>query len=133
MIQKEILNLKKEIALNELSLIKAFLKKRDGQSYLDNHSLLIDKALKKLWDGLEFKNSASLIACGGYGRKELFPYSDIDLLILIPKNLNKSLSQKIEQFITLAWDLGLRIGHSVRNINETKREIKKDIRCKQIF
>ena len=127
MIQKEILNLKKEIALNELSLIKAFLKKRDGQSYLDNHSLLIDKALKKLWDGLEFKNSASLIACGGYGRKELFPYSDIDLLILIPKNLNKSLSQKIEQFITLAWDLGLRIGHSVRNINETKREIKKDI------
>lgn len=127
MIQKEILNLKKEIALNELSLIKAFLKKRDGQSYLYNHSLLIDKALKKLWRELEFKNSASLVACGGYGRKELFPYSDIDLLILIPKNLNKTLSRKIQEFITLAWDLGLRIGHSVRNINETKREIKTDI------
>ena len=127
MIQKEILNLKKEIALNESNLIKVFLKKRDSQSYLNNHSLLIDKALKKLWEQLEFKNTASLIACGGYGRQELFPYSDIDLLILTPKNLNNSLNQKIEQFITLVWDLGLRIGHSVRNINETKREIKKDI------
>ena len=127
MIQKEILNLKKEIALNESNLIKVFLKKRDGQSYLNNHSLLIDKALKELWEQLEFKNSASLIACGGYGRQELFPYSDIDLLILIPNKFNNSLNQKIEQFITLAWDLGLRIGHSVRNINETKREIKKDI------
>ncbi|NKA01607.1 MAG: bifunctional uridylyltransferase/uridylyl-removing protein, partial [Proteobacteria bacterium] len=127
MIQKEILNLKKEIALNESNLIKVFLKKRDSQSYLNNHSLLIDKALKKLWEQLDFKSTASLIACGGYGRKELFPYSDIDLLILTSKNLNNSLNQKIEQFITLAWDLGLRIGHSVRNINETKREIKKDI------
>ena len=113
--------------MNESNLIKVFLKKRDSQSYLNNHSLLIDKALKKLWEQLEFKNTASLIACGGYGRQELFPYSDIDLLILTPKNLNNSLNQKIEQFITLVWDLGLRIGHSVRNINETKREIKKDI------
>lgn len=127
MIHKEILNLKKEIALNELNLIKAFLKKRDSQSYLNNHSFLIDKALIKLWGDLEFKNTACLIACGGYGRQELFPYSDIDLLILIPKNFNKSLSQKIEQFISLVWDLGLRIGHSVRNINETKKEINKDI------
>jgi [protein-PII] uridylyltransferase len=133
LIQKEILNLKKEITLNELSLIKTFLKKRDGQSYLDNHSLLIDKALKKLWDALEFKNSASLIACGGYGRKELFPYSDIDLLILIPKNLNKCLSQKIEQFITLAWDLGLRIGHSSETLTRLKGKLKKILRYKQIF
>ena len=127
MIQKEILNLKKEIALTESNLIKVFLKKRDGQSYLNNHSLLIDKALKKLWEQLDFKNTATLIACGGYGRQELFPYSDIDLLILTPKSLNSSLNQKIEQFITLVWDLGLRVGHSVRNINETKKEIKKDI------
>ena len=88
MIQKEILNLKKEIALNESNLIKVFLKKRDGQSYLNNHSLLIDKTLKELWEQLEFKNSASLVACGGYGRQELFPYSDIDLLILIPNKFN---------------------------------------------
>ena len=127
MIQKEILHLKKEIALNESNLIKVFLKKRDSESYLINHSLLIDKVLKKLWEQLKFKNTASLIACGGYGRQELFPYSDIDLLILTPKSLNNALNQKIEQFITLVWDLGLRIGHSVRNINETKREIKKDI------
>lgn len=127
MIQKEILSLKKELALNELNLIKVFLKKRDGISYLQNHSWLIDKTLSMLWHDLELRNSATLLACGGYGRQELFPYSDIDLLILIPKSLNKSLSQKIEQFISLVWDLGLRVGHSVRNINQTKIEIKRDI------
>ena len=112
---------------SELNLINIFLKKRDGQSYLLNHSLLIDQSLNKLWKELDFKNSASLIACGGFGRRELFPYSDIDLLILIPKKLDTLLSQKIEHFITLLWDLGLRIGHGVRNLSETKKEIKKDI------
>ncbi len=127
MLQKEILSLKKELALNELNLIKLFLKKRDSKAYLEVHSLLIDQVLNKLWQKLEFKDVASLIACGGYGRQELFPFSDVDLLILIPKKFNHSLNQKIEQFITLAWDLGLRIGHSVRNLDETKREIKRDI------
>jgi len=127
LIQKEILSLKKELALNELNLIKLFLKKRDSHSYLVAHSLLVDQILNNLWQALEFKNDASLIACGGYGRQELFPFSDVDLLILIPKKVNRALNQKIEQFITLAWDIGLRIGHSVRNIDETKREIKRDI------
>jgi len=127
LIQKEILSLKKELALNELNLIKLFLKKRDSQAYLETHSLLIDQVLNKLWQSLEFKDEASLIACGGYGRQELFPFSDVDLLLLIPKKVNHSLNQKIEQFITIAWDIGLRISHSVRNLDDTKREIKKDI------
>ncbi|MEI6869440.1 MAG: nucleotidyltransferase domain-containing protein, partial [Methylophilaceae bacterium] len=127
MIQKEILSLKKELALNELNLIKLFLKKRDSQSYLAAHTLLVDQILNKLWQSLEFEDEASLVACGGYGRQELFPFSDVDLLLLIPKKVNHSLNQKIEQFITLAWDIGLRISHSVRNLDETKREIKKDI------
>ena len=127
MIQKEILSLKKELVLNELNLIKLFLKKRDSQSYLAAHSLLVDQILNKLWQGLEFEDEASLVACGGYGRQELFPFSDVDLLILIPKKVNHSLDQKIEQFITLAWDTGLRISHSVRNLDDTKREIKRDV------
>jgi len=53
LIQKEILKLKKELALNELNLIKVFLKKRDGLSYLQNHSQLIDKTLSRLWQELE--------------------------------------------------------------------------------
>ena len=127
MIQKEILSLKKELVLNELNLIKLFLKKRDSQSYLAAHSLLVDQILNKLWQSLEFEDEASLVACGGYGRQELFPFSDVDLLILIPKKVNHSLDQKIEQFITLAWDTGLRISHSVRNLDDTKREIKRDV------
>jgi UTP:GlnB (protein PII) uridylyltransferase len=67
LIQKEILSFKKELALNELNLIKIFLKKRDGLSYLQNHSQLIDKTLSKVWQDLQFGNTASLIACGGYG------------------------------------------------------------------
>ena len=127
MIQKEILQSKKELAFTESVLIEEFLKKRDSQSYLQKRSKLMDTILSKLWQNLEFKNTAALIACGGYGRQELFPFSDIDLLILIPKKINETLSQKIEQFITIVWDLGLRIGHSVRNLQESKKEIKKDI------
>jgi len=127
LIQKEILSLKKELAFNELNLTKLFLKKRDSQSYLVAHSLLVDHVLNKLWQELNFKDDASLVACGGYGRQELFPFSDVDLLILIRKKVNQALNQKIEQFITLAWDIGLRISHSVRNLDDTKREIKRDI------
>ena len=127
MIQKEIFRLKKELASNELILIKAFLKKRDSAVYLKEHSLLIDKVINYLWTHLEIKKEATLIACGGYGREELFPHSDVDLLILTPRITNKDLASKIEQLITLSWDIGLRVSHSVRNLKESKIEIKKDV------
>lgn len=92
------------------------------------HTTLIDGLLSAAW--LELKlpiQGLALIAVGGYGRSELLPHSDIDLLILIEENLAPATLEAIAQFITLAWDLGLDLGHSVRTLTETKTAAQADI------
>ena len=86
-----------------------------------------DQAMKELVGSFPLPAGASLCAIGGYGRGELFPYSDIDLLILLqrpPQNDEKAL---LEQFVSSLWDLGLDIGHSVRTIDECLVESAADI------
>ena len=81
----------------------------------------IDQILTQLWRHyqLDLDPQLALIAVGGYGRGELHPYSDIDLLILTSSRLSKQQQDKIGQFITVLWDLRLEVGHSVRTIKET--------------
>ncbi|WP_193086887.1 [protein-PII] uridylyltransferase [Advenella sp. FME57] len=86
-----------------------------------------DQAMKELAASFPLPAGASLCAIGGYGRGELFPYSDIDLLILLqrpPEDGDKAL---LEQFVSSLWDLGLDIGHSVRTIDECLSESAADI------
>ena len=68
-----------------------------------------------------------LVAVGGYGRSELLPGSDIDLMILLEKNANKELQQRLSSFLTFLWDIGLEVGHSVRTIRDCVREGKVDV------
>lgn len=94
-----------------------------------HHCKLIDQLLIEIWCEIKIEPSCCLIAVGGYGRGELYPFSDIDLLILLPDHPvdNQSLNQSIESLIGLLWDLGLNVGHSVRNLTECIDEAKKDI------
>ena len=69
----------------------------------------------------------SIIAVGGYGRAEMAPYSDIDLLFLTPYKQTAWGENVIETILYLLWDLGLKVGHSVRNIEECLRIAKNDI------
>ena len=62
----------------------------------------------------------SIVAVGGYGRAEMAPYSDIDLLFLTPYKQTAWGENVIETILYILWDLGLKVGHSVRNINEFK-------------
>ena len=93
------------------------------------HCKLIDNLLMKIWAELQIDARCCLIAVGGYGRGELYPHSDIDLLILIPEQAENDarLNQDIESLIGLLWDIGLHVGHSVRSLNECVNEAKKDI------
>ncbi len=89
----------------------------------------IDDVLVQLWHNLELHKSKdlSLIAVGGYGRGELHPCSDIDLLILAEGRLSLAQQEAIGQFVTLLWDLRLEVGHSVRTVKESVKLGKDDI------
>ena len=73
------------------------------------------------------KSRISLLAVGGYGRQELLPNSDIDLLILLERNNHSAHRDNIQSFTTLLWDIGLEVGHSVRSIAECKPSALHDV------
>jgi [protein-PII] uridylyltransferase len=92
---------------------------------------LTDAALGALWRASAFDPGLALVAVGGYGRGELFPYSDVDLLLLLPPgaapDTDAALRQRIEGFVGRCWDLGLEIGSSVRNVPECLRQAARDV------
>ena len=120
--------LKKNYQVKFKQLCKDFLSVHKGQTFLKKHTRLVDDLLLHLLKSLSIESHISLVAVGGYGREELYPYSDIDILILIPENLSQTDQEKITVFVTACWDLGLKIGHSVRTIKENRMEMYKDIK-----
>jgi [protein-PII] uridylyltransferase len=89
-----------------------------------------DQLLVHLWNSCSLNNEATLVAVGGYGRSALFPYSDIDILILLPADkryFEEVLASKIERFVAQCWDTGLEIGSSVRTVAECISEAEQDI------
>ncbi len=94
-------------------------------------SKLADSTLKALWHRAGFASPFALLAVGGYGRGELFPYSDIDVLVLLPDgeapDTDAALKARIEGFIGSCWDTGLEIGSSVRTLAECLHEAANDV------
>jgi [protein-PII] uridylyltransferase len=88
-----------------------------------------DALLCHAWQLLDLDKEPALSLCavGGYGRGQLQPYSDIDLLILSEKKINKSVEERLGNFITLLWDVKLEIGQAVRTVKETIQLAKSDI------
>lgn len=90
-------------------------------------SKMSDTLLMRLWAECNLNQDAALLAVGGYGRSELFPHSDVDILILLPDSESSALSARVEQFIAQCWDSGVEIGSSVRNCAECLSEAEQDI------
>ena len=92
---------------------------------------LTDAALMQLWDECGLDHAFALVAVGGYGRGELYPYSDVDVLLLLPPGTDPqadaTLKEKLERFIGRCWDTGLEIGSSVRTVDECIQEARDDI------
>ena len=94
----------------------------------------VDQTLADLWAHAGMPSQAALLAVGGYGRGELFPYSDVDVLVLLPNAKtggvdvdSDALRGTIESFITACWDIGLEIGSSVRTVDECLLEARADV------
>ncbi|MDC1311286.1 [protein-PII] uridylyltransferase [Burkholderiales bacterium] len=122
-----IATLRTQIKQKKQRLFSKLDRKTDYQTLLARQSKHTDTLLRSLWKKQLTSVDAALVAVGGYGRGSLFPYSDIDVLILIPDSLKKTEEAKIATFISTLWDIGLDVGHSVRKINECVDESKKDI------
>jgi [protein-PII] uridylyltransferase len=92
---------------------------------------LTDAALLQLWDDSGLDHDFALVAVGGYGRGELYPYSDVDVLVLLPEGVDAqadtAVKEKLERFIGRCWDTGLEIGSSVRTVDECIQESSGDI------
>ena len=84
----------------------------------------VDTTLQTLWERQPMPAGAALVAVGGYGRGELFPYSDVDVLVLLPQAES---TDGVEAFITACWDVGLEIGSSVRTVDECVDEARRDV------
>jgi [protein-PII] uridylyltransferase len=94
-----------------------------------DRALLVDMALRAAWvnHAAKYAGDLSLVAVGGYGRGELHPSSDIDIMVLLPKSDSSDWQPDIERFLTFLWDIGLEVGHSVRSIDDCQRESLADI------
>ena len=93
--------------------------------------ILADGVLKQLWDHAGLQHPFALLAVGGFGRGELFPHSDVDVLVLLPDeydpHYDTALKGRIEAFIGSCWDVGLEIGSSVRTLSTCLAEAAKDV------
>lgn len=106
-----------------------FVAGRDIRRLIEDRAWFIDQILRAAWGRFDWDSDAeiALVAVGGYGRGELHPYSDIDLLILLDDSDHEKFRNSIEGFLTLLWDIGLEVGQSVRSVQECAEEARADL------
>ena len=126
---------KQALADCDALLAKRFYADGDIVGLVHDRVHFMDKLLGLAWQRFEWhenlsswrKHRVSLVAVGGYGRGELHPHSDIDLLILLERDNYEQHASNIQSFLTLLWDIGLEVGHSVRSIKECRNQAAKDV------
>jgi len=101
----------------------------DIEKLIYGRSIVLDFLLSSAWKMFDWPadSKVSLIAVGGYGRGELHPYSDIDLLILFDDQEPEPYQQSISEFLTFLWDIKLDVGSSVRSVEDCYQQSKIDI------
>jgi [protein-PII] uridylyltransferase len=118
--------LRERLALERRAIIERFERGAPVGRLLHGLSQLTDEFVREAADFLDVTRFGSIVAVGGYGRGELFPYSDVDLLV-IPRNAPDERQQlRISALVQLLWDIGLAIGHAVRTPPECGEQAAQD-------
>ncbi|HEX4186124.1 MAG TPA: [protein-PII] uridylyltransferase [Stellaceae bacterium] len=130
-------SLKAALTTGHAEIRRRFEATGDGSAVMREQCFLTDQVIHALFDLVTgdiypLPNPTSgerlaIIAVGGYGRGELAPYSDIDLLFLLPYKRTPHTEQVVEYFLYLLWDLGLKIGQATRSVEESLRLAKSDL------
>jgi len=117
------------LACGSAALTQRFLAGEAAGLLVADRAKLIDMIILAVWRLTVAENNPniSLVAVGGYGRGELHPYSDVDLLILLSNEQKAEAQEPVSRFLTLLWDLGLEVGHSTRTVDECAEEGRLDI------
>ena len=112
-------------------LKQAYVAGAEAADIVTSNAWLVDQLIVRAFQQhlylLPENNPVSLIAVGGYGRGELHPASDIDLMILLHRNAGEEINPFVEALLRFLWDIGLEVGHSVRTLKDCVQEAKKDI------
>jgi [protein-PII] uridylyltransferase len=119
--------LRQEITAERQALQHGYLERPDPRLLLRRHAQLIDRTVKAVWERSGVPPGSALVATGGYGRGELFPSSDIDLLVLLAREPGEDERGALERLIGALWDAGLEIGHSVRTVQGCVEAAQSDI------
>lgn len=120
-------DLRERLKSGRATLAAAFLAKPAASRYLTRHAALVDGVLADLSSRLALPASYCLAGVGGYGRGELFPGSDVDVLLLLPRDPTADQQATLENWVQACWDVGLEIGHSVRTVEACMIEADADI------
>jgi [protein-PII] uridylyltransferase len=119
--------LRSELRAERELLIAAFNAGGRVETLLHGLARCVDRTLARLAQSQGVTGRVAVLAVGGYGRGELFPHSDVDILIVIPDDSRPEELKAIESLVGMLWDLGLHVGHSVRTISECCEDAAHDV------
>jgi [protein-PII] uridylyltransferase len=119
--------LRDRLRLERDTLVARFNAGGSVETLLRGLTRTVDRMLREVTSSSGITRRAAIVAVGGYGRGELFPHSDIDILILLRQPPDEEDRATIENLVSLLWDLGLSLGHSVRTIEQCHFEAERDI------
>ena len=108
------------------SFPEVFIKPSKVNKFLRKYSNEVERKIKKRFLDLDLDKNFVIYANGGFGRKEIFPISDIDISI-VEKNKSNNF-KNLDEFISYLWDQGYKVGHSVRTISDIKKISKSDLK-----
>ncbi len=121
---------REQIATHDQLLHERFRIGVEIDTLLAERTACVDQCILTLWNAVDWPDLASrtlgLFAVGGYGRGELHPHSDVDVLVVSETDI-ASFAAYIEQFVRSLWNLGLEIGHSVRTLEECRSAADDDL------
>ncbi|HEY8266290.1 MAG TPA: [protein-PII] uridylyltransferase [Steroidobacteraceae bacterium] len=117
------------LADGDQELARRFRAEEPIEPLVHDRAALVDALVTRAWrlHAGPAVESAALLAVGGYGRGELLPCSDVDVMVLLPQGAESAWTAPLERFLAFLWDIGLETGHSVRTVEECQHEALADL------